>query len=81
MTAPDVPSLLDRPAPLKGLDLTSRLSASVTVLPGSEGGRGQRSPQLGVTGKARSLDYSAEDMGTPCVQGVCVCVCVCVCVW
>ena len=74
-----MPSLPDRPTPLKGLDLTSRLSASVTVLPGNEGVRGQRSPQLSVAGKARSLDYSAEDMGTPYMQGVCVCVCVCMC--
>ncbi len=41
--------------------------------------KGQRS-YLGSVGKARSLDCAEEDVGTPCVGGVCVCVCVCVCV-
>lgn len=60
-----------RPVRSKTLDLFNKLSVSVSSLPaGEEGGsEGQRSPHPWSSVKAKSLDYSGDEMGTPSVQG------------
>ncbi len=66
--------LLNRPISIKGEEFKIRLTASTSSssLGVTELNKGQRS-LVGSIGKARSLDYPGDDdVGTPCVQGVCV---------